>query len=92
MMLTDFTNALDREKELRNNYSISKHTSYIACDTAEKFNLILVSNIDPEIMKNTKIKVVKTLEEALDIVKKEKGEHLKTYVLPHGANTLPKLV
>ncbi|EPS52053.1 hypothetical protein CFSAN002368_12083 [Clostridium botulinum A1 str. CFSAN002368] len=43
-------------------------------------------------MKNTKIKVVKTLEEALDIVKKEKGEHLKTYVLPHGANTLPKLV
>ncbi|APQ98239.1 hypothetical protein RSJ21_09870 [Clostridium botulinum] len=92
MMLTDFTNALDREKELRNNYSISKHTSYIACDTAEKFNLILVSNIDPEIMKNTKIKVVKTLEEALDIVKEEKGEHLKTYVLPHGANTLPKLV
>ncbi|MGU9538634.1 nickel-dependent lactate racemase [Clostridium tepidum] len=91
MMLTDFTNALDRERELRDNYSISKHTSYIACDTAEKFNLILVSNIDPDIMKNTKIKVVKTLEEALDIVKKEKGDHLKTYVLPHGANTLPKL-
>ncbi|WP_251859543.1 nickel-dependent lactate racemase [Clostridium sp. Marseille-Q2269] len=92
MMLTDFTNGLDREKELRDNYSISKHTSYIACDTAEKFNLILVSSIDHNLMKNTKVRVVKTLQEALDIVKKEKGEHLKTYVLPHGGNTLPKLV
>lgn len=92
MMLTDFDNALDREKELRENYSISKHTSYIACDTAEKYDLILVSNIDPELMKNTKVRIVKTLEEALELVKKEKGEHLKTYVMPHGANTLPKLV
>lgn len=92
MMLTDFDNNLDREKELRDNYSISKHTSYIACDTAEKFNLILVSNIDPQLMKNTKIRVVKTLDEALELVKKEKGEHLRTYIMPHAANTLPKLV
>ncbi|GAA0743115.1 nickel-dependent lactate racemase [Clostridium oceanicum] len=91
-LLTDFNNMLDREKELRDRYTISKHTSYLACDTAERFNMILVSNIDPSLMKNTKVRVVKTIDEALNLVRKEKGENLKTYVMPHAANTLPNLI
>lgn len=91
-MLIGYNNLLQREVELRKDYSISKHVSYLYCETAEKFNLILVSNLDPKFLNNTGIKLVKTMDEALDLVYKEKGRSLKTYIMPHGANTLPKLV
>lgn len=90
-IILNFDTLLDREKDLRSNYTISKFVGYYTCETAEKFDLIFVSSIDPDMLKKANIKVVKTLDEALNLVYKKRGDNLKTILMPHGANTLPKL-
>lgn len=90
-MILNFDNMLDREKDLRANYTISKYVGYFFCETGEKYKLILVSEIDPTLLKNTKIILAKTLEEALKIAHKNKGNNLTINLMPHGASTLPKL-
>ncbi|MCY6371041.1 nickel-dependent lactate racemase [Clostridium ganghwense] len=90
-ILLNFDNLLDREKDLREKYSISKDIAYIICDIADKFDVILVSDIDSNLLKKANITAVKTIEEALEITYKQKGENLKTYVMTHGANTFPTL-
>lgn len=88
-ILLNFDTLLDREKELRREYSISKDVGYIFCETASKFDVIMVSDLNPELLKKANIKVVKTLEEALEITYSKKGENLKTYVMTAAANTFP---
>ncbi len=38
------------------------------------------------------IQVVKTIDEALELAYKICGYNPKTYIMPHGANTLPKII
>jgi nickel-dependent lactate racemase len=91
-MILNFDNMLDREKDLRENYTISKFVGYFFCETGEKYKLILVSEIDPVLLKNTKIILTKTLEDALKIAYDDKDKDLTVNLMPHGASTLPKLV
>lgn len=91
-MILNFDNMLDREKDLRENYTISKYVGYFFCETGEKYKLILVSEIDPVLLKNTKIILTKTLEEALKIAYGEDDKNLTINLMPHGATTLPKLI
>lgn len=86
----DFDNVEDRERELRRDYTIEKYVGYYASEVASKTNMILVSSMNPEDLSMANISVVKTIDEALELAKKLKGENLKTYLMPHGANTLPK--
>lgn len=90
-MILNYDTMLDREKVLRADYSISKYVGYYFCETAEKYNLILVSDIDPENLKKTSIKVVKTLDEALNIALKNAGGDVTINVMPHAGNTLPRV-
>ena len=90
-ILSNYDTLLKREVALRKDYSISKHVGYLACEIAQNFNLILVSNLDPKFIKNTGIKLVRTIHEALALAYRDKGGNLKTYIMPQGANTLPKL-
>lgn len=90
-MILNYNTVLEREKALRADYSISKYVGYYFCETAAKFDLILVSDIDPNLLSKANITVVKTLEEALSETYKKKGTNLKTHLMPHAANTLPKL-
>ncbi|WP_297430364.1 nickel-dependent lactate racemase [Clostridium sp.] len=90
-MILNFNNMLDREKELRENYTISKYVGYFFCETGEKYKLILVSKIDPSLLKKTKIILTETLEEALEIAYKDQNKNLTINLMPHGASTLPKL-
>ncbi|OOM81405.1 nickel-dependent lactate racemase [Clostridium sp. BL-8] len=91
-MILNFDNMLDREKDLREHYTISKFVGYFFCETGEKYKLILVSEIDPVLLKNTKIILTKTLEDALKISYEGENKNLKVNLMPHGATTLPKLV
>lgn len=91
-MVIGFDNMLDREKALRDNYTISQHTAYIGCDAADKHDFVMVTELDPEMMKKANIVAVKTMEEALEYVYAKRGKNLKTYIMPHGGSTLPKLV
>lgn len=90
-MILNYDNQLDREKSLRERYSISKYVGYYMCEMSEKFKFILVSSvIDKSLFDKTKVKVVNTLEDALKIAYKDNNS-LKVTVMPYAANTLPKL-
>lgn len=90
-MIMNFDNMLDREKDLRAHYTISKFVGFFFCDTGEKYKLILVSEINPDLLKNTKVTVTKTLEQALEIAYKDGNKDLTISLMPHGGTTLPKL-
>jgi nickel-dependent lactate racemase len=90
-MILGYDTVLEREDALRADYSISKYVGYYFCESAEKFDLLLVSSLDPNLLKKANITIVKTLAEALEIVYAKRGKGLKTHIMPHGANTLPRL-
>lgn len=90
-LLLNYTNTLDREKSLRETYSISKFVVYYVSDIADKYNVILVSDLDKSFLKNINIKIVKDIGSALDLAYSSHGEDLKTYIMPHASSTFPIL-
>jgi nickel-dependent lactate racemase len=90
-MILNYDTVLEREKALRENYSISKYVGYYFCETAAKFQLILVSEIDPNLLNKANIKVAKTLEGALKLMDQRKIINCTIHLMPQAANTLPKL-
>ncbi|MDU2063499.1 MAG: nickel-dependent lactate racemase [Sporomusaceae bacterium] len=90
-MILGYDTVLDREDALRADYSISKYVGYYFCESAVKFDLILVSSLEPQLLAKANITIVKTLDEALKLVYDKRGENLKTHIMPHGANTFPRI-
>ncbi|HBF35871.1 MAG TPA: nickel-dependent lactate racemase [Firmicutes bacterium] len=88
-IIQNYDTLLEREDGLRANYSIAKFVGYYVTEIASHSLMILVSEISPDSVANANIRVVKTLDEALAIVAREKGEHLPTYLMPHAGNTMP---
>ena len=82
---------LDREKALREDFSIGAFIGYLFAESAEKYNLIAVTDMKQSDFGTARIHVVKTLDEALELSRKlNGGKDLRTTLMPHGANTLPK--
>ncbi|KAB3539018.1 nickel-dependent lactate racemase [Alkaliphilus pronyensis] len=90
-IIQDYSENYSQEIELRNNYSIAKYTGYLIAKIAEDYKVILVSEIHPSSLKSIDIQVVTTLKEAIVKAKEDKKEPQKTYCMPYGSNTLPKL-
>lgn len=92
--ITGFDNMLDREKALRANYSIGAHTGYLFADTAEKFTFIYVTKMDAGHFSKTRMHIVHTLDEALELAARLRHGFLNEDVclIPNGSVTLPKLV
>lgn len=90
-MLLNFDTSEEREKDLRNKYSISKYVGYYFCESADKFNVILVSSLNPDLLKRTNVTVVKTIEEALELAYKTNSKDAAITLMPQAANTLPKI-
>ncbi len=91
-IIVDYPTLLDREKALRENFSIGAYIGYKFAETAENYHLILVTDLPQEQFGSAKLQAVKTLDEALALAWKEAGhKDLRATLLPHGANTLPKL-
>lgn len=91
--ITKIDSMEEREKALRADFSIGAFVGFDFSETAEKYNMILVTSIPQEKLSKTKIHAVKTLDEALEVAKKLNGgsiDDMKVALLPHGANTLPK--
>lgn len=91
--ITGFDNMADREKALREKYSIGAHTGYLYADTAEKYTFIYVTDLDPLLFSKTKMHIVPTLDEALALAYRLCGDKLYQDVclMPNGSVTLPKL-
>ncbi|SKC45521.1 lactate racemase domain-containing protein [Maledivibacter halophilus] len=90
-IIQNYSSLEDRERALRENYSIAKYIGYYVTEVAENHLFILVSKLAPKAVSMANINVVKTADEALKMAYKVKGKNLKTYLMPQGANTFPKL-
>ncbi|MDW7669474.1 MAG: nickel-dependent lactate racemase [Bacillota bacterium] len=90
-IINNFKNNLDRENELRENYTISKYIGFESAWHSEVYNIIYVSSIDTSLIENIPITVVGSLDEALQKAKEIKGSlDMKTYVMPD-ASVFPVL-
>lgn len=92
-LLTQYDSMYDREVALRDDFSIGAYVGYLFADMADKYNLIMVTDITKEEMGKNDIHVATTLDEAFEIARQLNGgniDNLETVLLPHGANTLPK--
>lgn len=91
-ILEEFSDNHSREKALREKFSIAKYTGYLIAEIAEHFNVILVSSLNPKLLRNANIKVEIDVNEALTTALKQKGMAAKIYLIPNGANTLARLI
>lgn len=91
-IIENFSENYSREKAVREDFSIAKYTGYLITEIAENFNVILVSSLNPELLRNSNIKAASNVNEALDIAFKQKGINAKVYFMPNGANTLPRII
>jgi lactate racemase len=91
-MLEEFSDNCSREKALREIFSIAKYTGYLIAEIAERFNVILVSSLNSDLLINANIKVTTDVNDALAIAIQQKGMDAKIYLMPNGANTLPRLI
>jgi lactate racemase len=81
----------EREKEVRNVFTVPKYVSYYMCTAAEKWDIIIVGNGDPALLAKTKFRTAKTADEALDMAFNRGGRNQKIYLMPQGSSALPKL-
>jgi lactate racemase len=84
------TNA-EREREVRNLFTVPKYVSYYMCAAAEVYKICIVGSLDPALLSRTSFRTAKTVNEALAIAFEEGGPDQKIYLMPQGASTLPKL-
>jgi nickel-dependent lactate racemase len=80
-----------READVRALFTVPKYVCWYMCHAATRYDVIVVSSVAPELLKATKIRVVPTLEQALALVKAERGDRLRTYLIPLGSAVLPIL-
>lgn len=88
-IINNFKTNLERETELRENYTIAKYTGFLICEIAENFNVVFVTELNKNILKNCKVKIANTIGEAFSILNLDKSNLNSIYIMPNGGNTLP---
>ena len=89
--IAGFATMVEREKDLRENFSIGAFIGYLFAESAEKYHMIVVTEMEQADFGPSKIHAVKTLDQALELSRQlNGGKDLRTTLMPHGANTLPK--
>lgn len=89
-IISCFSDMLSREMDIREKYTIGKYLGYKPLEIAEKVNFILVTSMKEELFESTKISVVSSIDEAIDLGKKKMGiDEPSMIIMPYGANTLP---
>ncbi|MDI6822644.1 MAG: nickel-dependent lactate racemase [Actinomycetota bacterium] len=76
------------EEVLRERFSIPGHTIYSAMEKAERFHIILVTELNPNDVHRLGLTPASSIEEALGIARAELGEAPSAYVMPRGYTTL----
>lgn len=86
-MLCDYKTMAEREKALREKFSIGAFSGYYWAKAAEERELILVTEMEQEDFASSGIRVAKTLDEAIAAAGARINEDC--VIMPLGANTLP---
>lgn len=81
----------EREREVRNLFTVPKYVSYFMCTAAETWDIIIVGSGDPSLLARTAFRTARTVEEALEMAFKRGGRDQKIYLMPQGSSALPKL-
>lgn len=84
----------EREKALRENFTIGGFFGFLFAQSAEQYNLILVTDIPESEFSRTKIHGVHTLEEGLALAAFLNGGSLDrtpAVLMPRGGSTLPQI-
>ena len=90
----DFFNWIDPlkrgvlDEELRANFTIGGYIFYAACEAIAKSNVMMLSSIDKDVVKDMKITASDNLEELLN---KVDCKNKDVYVIPYGGNVVPLL-
>jgi lactate racemase len=84
-----FNNNLEREQEVRREYTIAKFFAFVICEMAVKYNLVLVSSMEPNTLECCNIKIVNTLKEALSLSYSAIKDADLIYLMPTAGSTLP---
>lgn len=83
-----YRDLVEFEQKLRENYQVYGQTAYSLLTKARRFNLILVSALQPSIVEEMGLVPAASLEQALALAEKTaKGS--PGYILPFGADALP---
>lgn len=90
-IIESFKDNLEREDELRKDYTITKFTGFLVTEIAEKYKIILVSNLKSNALSESGINTLDNVQKALEAALKN-NERASVYVMPHGANTFPVLL
>jgi lactate racemase len=85
----DFKNNSKREAEVRREYTIAKFISFMICEMAAKYNIVLVSSMKAHSLDCCNIKITATLEEALKCAEKSIDKANLVYLIPTAGSTLP---
>lgn len=91
-ILCDYDTLAERESALRQDFTIGGYMGYLFEESAEKYHLIIVSDLDVGQFARTQLHIARTLDEALKIAASLNGgslEGVATALMPHGASTFP---
>jgi len=90
-MFVDCATNAEREREVRNLFTVPKYVSYYMCSAAEIYNIIIVGGLNPALLAKTAFRTADTVEQALEMAFQKGGRQQKIYLAPQGSSTLPKL-
>ncbi len=90
-MFTDYSNNAEREKALRENYTIGGHMAFHDALMAEKFHIFVMSSLPDKQIKEAGMTPIKSIEEGIARASEILGEHPSTYIIPHGHEVFPIL-
>ena len=84
-----YPSCLELESALRKRYEINGQTAWSVKEKAERFRIVLVSQLPPEEVKTMGMMPAETLEQALGLALPMLPAHFSAYLIPEGGNVLP---
>ncbi|KPJ74146.1 hypothetical protein AMJ52_01680 [candidate division TA06 bacterium DG_78] len=88
-MLTHTLNDLVNYPE--KNIQVGGHRAFVTAKILKNHKVYVLTDLEPQILKQMKFLPVRNSDEALTIMKKEHGEEFKAYIIPDGKAVLPML-
>lgn len=88
-ILTEYPDQIEREKALRDRFSIPRYVGYLLTEQAARVNLVLVSDMNQTDLEGSGIVAVSTAEEAMTEVEKRHPQGGSVYIIPHGGAVFP---
>lgn len=90
-LITEYKTRRLREESLWQEFTIAKAVGYILTLGMEHFDVILVSEIPDNVVKEMGMIPAAGINSAMDIIKAKYGGKFKAYIIPHASTVVPFL-